>query len=209
LSVFNIYLLRHGELMQSGILCGRTDIALSSIGQQQLHVAAQRLPEISQCFSSPMMRCRTFAEDYCHQNGLSLQVVSELQEMNFGDWDGESYQTLWQLKRNTPSLGDFWQNPWQHQPPNGEAMLNFTQRVERFWYGLLARLEQVKPGQQQQGNILVVSHGGVIRYILACVLGLPMPSVNHMTNIDVPYGALIQLQVVIDDSGKAWPKLML
>ena len=30
-----------------------------------------------------------------------------------------------------------------------------------------------------------------------------------MANIDVPYGALIHLQVTVDESGKAWPKLML
>jgi len=30
-----------------------------------------------------------------------------------------------------------------------------------------------------------------------------------MTNIDVPYGALIHIQVFIDNDGKAWPKLML
>ena len=30
-----------------------------------------------------------------------------------------------------------------------------------------------------------------------------------MTNIDVPYGVLIHIQIYIDDTGKAWPKLML
>jgi hypothetical protein len=27
LSVFNIYLIRHGELVETGVLCGRSDIA--------------------------------------------------------------------------------------------------------------------------------------------------------------------------------------
>ena len=68
-----------------------------------------------------------------------------------------------------------------------------------------------KPKHQQKslGNTLVICHGGVIRYILAKVLGLPIPGINHMANIDVPYGGLIHLQVTIDDNAKAWPKLML
>jgi len=220
LSAFNIYLLRHGELVQSGILCGRTDIVLSEKGEQQLINATKNLPEISHCFSSPLLRCRQFSEQYGQQHGLSVKISAELQEMNFGDWDGKRYETLWQLAREprekVATLGDFWQNPWQCQPPNGETMINFTQRVDRFWQGLLVQLTQAKQQdplresqQARQANTLVVSHGGVIRYILAKVLGLPLPGVNHMTNIDVPYGALIHLQVMIDDSGKAWPKLML
>lgn len=233
LSVVNIYLLRHGALVQSGILCGRTDIALSDQGEQQLIEATKNLPKISQCYSSPLIRCRQFAQQYGQQHGLCVQVLAELQEMNFGDWDGKSYQTLWQpelqaipqsaqqraqpTKEKLTTLGDFWQNPWQYQPPNGETMIDFTQRVDHFWQNLLAELIQAEQEQkqnenqssQQQENILVVSHGGVIRYILAKVLGLPLPGVNHMTNIDVPYGGLIHLQVIIDDSGNAWPKLML
>tara|TARA_R110000787_G_scaffold278865_1_gene388789 strand:- start:1524 stop:2177 length:654 start_codon:yes stop_codon:yes gene_type:complete len=217
LSVFNVYLLRHGELVQTGLLCGHTDLALSDNGEQQLINATKNLADISHCFSSPLIRCRKFAEQYCQQQKLSLQIFTELQEMNFGDWDGKSYQVLWQpeqqaetsLTEKMLTLGNFWQNPWQCQPPNGETMISFTKRVDRFWYQLLAQLEQAKGQQNQQVNTLVISHGGVIRYLLAKVLGLPLPGVNHMTNIDVPYGALIHLQITIDDKGQAWSKLML
>ncbi|ARD45303.1 histidine phosphatase family protein [Colwellia sp. PAMC 21821] len=224
MSVFNVYLLRHGELVQTGILCGRTDIALSDTGKKQLVNAIQYLPNISHCYSSPLIRCREFAEKFCQKNELPIQVLAELQEMNFGDWDGKSYQSLWQPElepdqqielssdKKIPTLGDFWQNPWQCQPPNGETMASFTQRVDKFWHNLLAQLEQShlhKNKQNQAVNTLVFSHGGVIRYILAKVLGLPIPGVNHMANLDVPYGGLIHLQITIDDKGKAWPKLML
>lgn len=217
LSVFKVYLLRHGELVQTGVLCGHTDLALSDKGEQQLINATKDLADISHCVSSPLTRCRTFAEQYCAQKGLSLQISAELQEMNFGDWDGKSYQALWQpkpqsdryLAEQTPTIGDFWQNPWQCSPPNGETMTSFTQRVDKFWHNFLAQFEQAHQQQTHQANTLVVSHGGVIRYILAKVLGLPLPGVNHMSNLDVPYGALIHLQVSIDDRGKAWVKLML
>lgn len=213
MSEFNVYLLRHGELVQKGILCGRTDIALSDLGKQQLIAATNKLPTISHCFSSPLIRCRDFAEQYCQKNRLTLQVSEQLQEMNFGDWDGESYQTLWQtsptLDEKTPTLGAFWQNPWQCLSPNGESMASFTERVDDFWQSLISQLSQVNIDKSDSSNTLVFSHGGVIRYLLAKVLGLAIPGTHHMTNIDVPYGALIHIQIFIDSDGKAWPKLML
>jgi len=213
LSEFNIYLLRHGELVQTGVLCGRTDIALSDIGKQQLTNAVNKLPKMSYCYSSPLIRCRIFAEEYCQQNALSLQVSTQLQEMNFGDWDGKSYQELWQTKPNldesTATLGDFWQNPWQYLPPNGESMESFTQRVDDFWQNLLAKLQQTKQEENSSHNTLIFSHGGVIRYLLAKVLKLPIPGTTHMTNLDVPYGALIHIQIFIDSEGNVWPKLKL
>jgi alpha-ribazole phosphatase len=213
LSEHNIYLLRHGELVQTGILCGRTDIALSDLGKQQLIDATSTLPRMSHCFSSPLIRCRIFAQEYCQHHELSLQVDTHLQEMDFGDWDGKSYQALWKIQATLDerkiTLGDFWQNPWQSQPPNGESMNNFITRVDHFWKNLLQQVSQTQGKKSQPSNTLVFSHGGVIRYLLAKVLDLPIPGISHMTNIDVPYGALIHIQVNVDDKGQAWSKLML
>lgn len=211
MSEFSVYLLRHGELVQTGILCGQTDIALSDTGKQQLIDATNQLPKISHCYSSPLIRCREFAEEHCQQNELSLQVSTQLQEMNFGDWDGKSYQTLWQIQPdlggNISTLGTFWQNPWQCQPPNGEPMENFTKRVDDFWQNLLATLQQDKQVENRSLNALIFTHGGVIRHILAKILKLPIPGTVHMTSLDVPYGALIHIHVFIDSEGNAWPKL--
>ena len=213
LSEFNIYLLRHGELVQTGILCGQTDIALSDVGKQQLIKATNKLTKISHCYSSPLIRCRKFAEKYCQQNELSLHVSTQLQEINFGDWDGKSYQALWQIQpnldENISTLGTFWQDPRQCQPPNGEPMENFTKRVDDFWQNLLVELQQGYQVENTPLKALVFSHGGVIRHILAKILKLPIPGTIHMTNLDVPYGALIHIHVFIDSEGNAWPKLKL
>lgn len=194
---FNIYLLRHGELTKSGILCGHTDIALSQKGFEQLETACDKLSNITACISSPLIRCANFAAQYCQKNKLTLETSSAIKEMNFGEWDGKSYESLWQQT----ALGQFWQNPWEVTPPAGESMQAFITRVDSFWQTQLKQLGNV--------NTLIISHGGVIRHILAKVLGLPLPGTNHMSNIDVPYAGLIHIQVFVDDDGKPWPKLML
>ncbi len=213
MSEISIYLLRHGELVKSGILCGRTDIELSERGKQQLIDATSKLPIISHCFSSPLIRCQVFAQQFCQQQQIPLQVIEQLAEMNFGDWDGEDYQTLWQqnakLAGAIHSLGDFWQNPWQCSPPNGETMTDFAVRVDAIWQLLLKQGVSVSQDSEKPQNFLVISHGGVIRYILAKILNLPLPGTSHMTQIDVPYGALIHIKIFVDNNGKAWPKLML
>ena len=202
-----LYLLRHGEIATPGILAGKTDVALSAAGQKQLLQATESLKGIKRCISSPLVRCYDFASQFCKQQKLTLNVESKLREMDFGDWDGESYQHLWQLQSSieTSSIGDFWQNPWQHQPPNGETMESFVSRVDAWWQDYCEELQL----QDTLQNTLVFTHGGVIKHLLARALDLPIPGIKHMASIDVPYACVIKISLFRDENGKIWPKLML
>lgn len=199
----SLYLLRHGEIETPGILAGKTDIALSNLGFSQLNQAADALIDIQRCISSPLTRCHAWANEYCQQQNLCLEVDNQLQEMDFGDWDGQRYQLLWDKAEQTSghSIGDFWQDPWQHQPPNGETMVNFVNRVDSWWDGMCY--------EKHLQNTLVVTHAGVIKHILARVLNLSISGTDHMSSIDVPYASLIKISLYRDESGKVWSKLML
>jgi len=194
-----LYLLRHGEIATPGILAGKTDVMLSDKGLLQLWQATQKLPKITQCISSPLQRCQNFASQYALKHNLELELETNLQEMNFGDWDGKYYRDLWQIESST-SLGDFWQDPWLHTPPNGEEITDFVSRVDSWWQQWLAK--------GNDGNTLVVSHGGVIKHLIARILNMPIPGTTHMSNIDVPYAGLVKIAVYTDDQGKTWPKIV-
>ena len=208
LSYSTLYLLRHGEIASPEILAGKTDVELSSKGWQQLVLAGETLPEISHCISSPLKRCRLFAQHFCQQKNIQLSFEDKLKEMDFGDWDGQSYQQLWQQQpqQDESSIGQFWQNPWQYQAPNGELMQEFVNRVDHWWQQWLSA--QVND-RSTLGNSLVIAHGGVIKHILARVLNLPIPGSSHMSAIEVPYAGLIKISVCHDAEGKHWPKLCL
>jgi alpha-ribazole phosphatase len=197
-----LYLLRHGEIATPGILAGKTDVELSEHGLRQLWKSSETLPVISYCISSPLKRCQMFAVEYAAKNNINLQLDKKLKEMDFGDWDGRTYKDLWDIKssKQQSSIGDFWQNPWDHSPPNGEAMDHFVQRVDRWWQQWLATAPQ--------GNTLVVAHGGVIKHIIARLLNLPIPGTTHMSNIDIPYAGLVTITVYSDEQGKTWPKIV-
>jgi alpha-ribazole phosphatase len=202
-----LYLLRHGEIATPGILAGKTDVALSVVGEKQLLQATEPLKGIKRCISSPLVRCHDWARQFCKQQKLTLEVEGKLREMDFGDWDGKSYQALWQLGEplDASSIGDFWQNPWQHQPPNGETMESFVSRVDNWWQNYCADSQLSSKLQ----DTLVFTHGGVIKHLLARILDLPIPGTIHMASIDVPYASVIKISLYRDENGKIWSKLML
>lgn len=198
-----LYLLRHGEIATPGILAGKTDVALSELGGKQLSQTSDSLKNISRCISSPLVRCHKWAKQYCQQQNLSLEVENNLRELDFGDWDGQRYQALWKMDNQSSisGIGDFWQNPWQHQPPNGETMESFVNRVDGWWQDYLTT--------NILQNTLVVTHAGVIKHLLARVLNLPIPGIEHLSSIDVPYASLIKISLYRDENGKVWAKLVL
>ncbi|NQZ21157.1 MAG: histidine phosphatase family protein [Colwellia sp.] len=198
-----LYLLRHGEISTPGILAGKTDVALSEKGQQQLWQATEQLPDITTCISSPLQRCQKFASEFSHQHDIQLKISKNLQEMNFGDWDGKQYKKLWEITQNETqtAIGDFWQNPWKFTPPNGEPMDDFVRRVDLWWQDWLA--------DSAKGNTLVVAHGGVIKHLIARVLNMPIPGTAHMSHIDVPYASVVKITIYTDEQGKHWPKMVL
>ncbi|WP_159822392.1 histidine phosphatase family protein [Colwellia sp. 20A7] len=198
-----LYLLRHGEIDTPGILAGKTDVALSALGRNQLLLATSSLKSIDRCISSPLVRCCQYANLFCQQQNLSLEIENKLQEMDFGDWDGRTYQSLWKIddRSTTSAIGDFWQNPWQNQPPNGESMTSFTGRIDHWWKSFC--------DENESKNTLVFTHAGVIKHLLARVLNLPIPGTSHMDSIEVPYACLIKISLYRDESGKVWSKLVL
>jgi alpha-ribazole phosphatase len=143
-----------------------------------------------------------FAKEYSLKNNIDFQLDDKLKEMDFGDWDGKKYEDLWEIKpiNKQPSIGDFWQDPWKNNPPNGEAIIDFVQRVDTWWQQWLS--------VGDEGNTLVVAHGGVIKHLIARVLNLPIPGTTHMSNIDIPYAKLVKVSVYTDEQGKAWPKIV-
>lgn len=196
-----LYLLRHGELETQQVLAGSTDFSLSSYGLQQLQEVAHKLPEIHTIFSSPLSRCQHFAAIFAQEQGLMLDVSCLLKEMDFGDWDGLPFADLWKnTQNNKVGIGDFWQNPWENTPPNGETMHSFTLRVDQWWQQWLKAMPQ--------GNSLVVTHAGVIKHLLARIVGLDVKTNNQLSVFDVPYAGLIKIEVYFDERHQPFPRII-
>lgn len=173
-----IDLLRHGESELSHTLRGSLDDALTAKGWQQMLNSidqSQTLPQQWEVvFSSPLQRCRMFAEHFVKERDIPLILDKNLQEMHFGDWEGQSIQQLYEQFPET--LADFWQKPTQTTLPNAETMYQFHLRVS-------TAITDIQQQMQLNGwqSALVVTHGGVIKLLKCMVLQQPLDDVLKMS----------------------------
>src|SRR5262245_4016861 len=82
-------LLRHGACQGGYIYRGRTDVELSPEGWRQMEQALDTSGGWQRVVTSPLLRCRIFAQHCAEQLRLPLAVIPELQEINFGTWEGQ------------------------------------------------------------------------------------------------------------------------
>jgi alpha-ribazole phosphatase len=119
--------LRHGrtEGNLNGRYVGRTDEPLASVGADELRRAAKEAERFhpSVVISSPMLRC-TQSEEILFP-GIRPILIPEFSEINFGSFEGHTYEELkdrWDYQRWLDSGGTL---PF----PNGESMDSYRKRV--------------------------------------------------------------------------------
>ena len=173
-------LLRHGETELGGGLRGSIDDALTDLGWAQMRAAVVGQGPWDRLVSSPLQRCARFAEELGAQQGLPVHLDKDLQELHFGAWEGQSAAAL--METDAQALGLFWADPYSFTPPQGEPVADFSARV----LAALKRLHATCAGER----ILLISHGGVMRLLLAQARGLPR---EQLLNVEVGHGALFSL----------------
>jgi len=180
-------LLRHGETELGGGLRGSLDDALTEKGWAQMREAVIGQGPWNRLVSSPLQRCARFAEALSAQRDLPVSLDKNLQELHFGAWEGQSAAAL--METDAEALGLFWADPYGFTPPQGEPVSDFSARV----LAAVMRLHAAYAGER----VLLVSHGGVMRLLLARARGLPR---EQLLNVEVGHGALFSLIVEADGS---------
>lgn len=175
-------LLRHGETELGGGLRGSLDDALTVKGWEQMRAAVMDQGPWDRLVSSPLQRCARFAEALGERLQLPVTLDKDLQELHFGAWEGRSAAAL--METDADALGRFWADPYGFTPPQGEPVTAFSLRV----LAAVERLRQAYAGQR----VLLVSHGGVMRLLLARARGLPR---EQLLTVEVGHGALFSLRV--------------
>jgi alpha-ribazole phosphatase len=162
-----LLLVRHTETDEAarGRCYGRLDVALSPAGIRQaeaLGVALRVIP-LGAVYSSPLVRALDTAAAIAAAQGLDPVVHPDLVELDFGEVEGLPYE---QIAAERPELYRAWmQAPASVRFPGGESLDDLRSRVR----GAAAEIRRRHPGEA----VAVVGHGGVVRAVLADVLGLP------------------------------------
>jgi broad specificity phosphatase PhoE len=148
----SIILVRHGETqLNAARVIQPAATPLSARGVAQAEALARRLQgsSVALVLSSDLPRALQTAQAIASLLDRPLQTSSLLQERNFGDWRGRAYDTL----GFDPLASD-------DAPPGGESTAEFRERVARAFEEILALRSTL------EGDLVVVSHGLVIRTLL-------------------------------------------
>jgi alpha-ribazole phosphatase len=165
--------LRHGEPVGGNKYRGQIDDPLSERGWEQMWHAASGATPWQRVVTSPLARCREFAEALAHRLDLPVTVDARLREIGFGSWEG---RTSAELKASDPDmLRRFYHDPVGQRPVGAESAADFTARVGEAIEQLLAAHHGM--------HLLVVAHAGVIRAAVGHALGAP-PERLFRTKVD-------------------------
>ena len=155
--------IRHGEPEGGRCFRGhRVDDPLSEKGWAQMWAAVPDAPTWTHIVSSPLQRCRAFAEAMTERHGIPVSVDDRIKEVGFGDWEGMSPTQVQQ--QDAEAFAAFYRDPVNHRPAGAESWDHFSARVSAALEDMCKKLS----GQQ----VLVVAHAGVIRAATARVLGV-------------------------------------
>lgn len=157
----NLHLIRHTSLdIPSGICYGQSDVDVSSNFAIERDALAEKLAHIQfdAVYASPLQRCTKLAQAL--ELG-EIKMDARLKELHFGDWEMQAWDSI------PREIFDGWAKDYANlPPPNGETFAQLHARARSF-------IEEVSSHSRGK-NIAVVTHGGVIRAVLAEVLNMPL-----------------------------------
>jgi probable phosphoglycerate mutase len=193
-----VYLIRHGqnEYVKQGKLAGwLPGVHLNDVGREQAARVAETLKssKLQAVYSSPLERAIETAEAIAAAQGLGIDSLAGLGEINIGSWQGLSLRAarrrkLWPTIQQTPSLARF---------PEGESFLEAQSRI-------VETLETIR--SKHSGTIACVSHADPIKLAVAHYIGMPIDSFQRLViepssiselSIEDGTARLIRLNVIV------------
>jgi broad specificity phosphatase PhoE len=175
-SMIRFYLVRHGETadnLQMRYL-GLRDAPLTENGVRQAERTAEALSQlpIKMVISSPMRRAADTAARIGEACGVGLRLDARLAEGSFGMWEGLTREEVLKRGKKDMELLARWESDASVAPPGGESIENVQRRIVHI--GEELRIEFAG------ASVVLVSHVGPIKALLAAVLGIPLQATRRL-----------------------------
>lgn len=185
--ILNLYVVRHGqtEWNVKKRIQGRKDSELTAKGIQDAKLLGTRLKDMdwTAVYASPSKRAVTTASLITKNDSLHIQTDKRLLEMDLGNLEG---LTMEEIKgENAKQHHHYWNSPSQFFNPPGESFVDVKNRIEQFTADLGKKYDK--------GNILIVTHGVVIKMLQVICSGLQIDDIWETPFIT--WGSLTKIQV--------------
>lgn len=165
-----LYLIRHAQTdwNAEARYVSWSDRDLSDEGVRQVEALRERFggEKIDAVYSSPSKRALRTSCVLARTNGV--EVLDELREIDFGDWEGMTYG---EIDARYPIFREWVDSPSKTQIPGGEAWEDFIERVGRCADHIMNRPFE---------SIAVVSHAGWLKAMLMSVLWIQKPVFSRL-----------------------------
>ncbi len=168
-----IYLVRHGQTNwnKEGRIQGVVDIPLNTIGIKQA-MDKRRLFEnhhFTNIYTSPLSRAKQTAEIISSKAKVdNFEISDDLIEYNFGERDGLTFEEDARRFQRDMAKGE--------KPDYGEEdEKHFIERLSRI----------LVKAAQQEGNVMIVSHGAVLSTLIDMLLPPEQQGQNFLSNSSV------------------------
>ena len=175
-----VLLVRHGRTAAntSGVLAGRSaGVRLDDVGTDQAARTGDRLAAVplAAVVTSPLERCRQTAKALTDRQASPAPAVRDkgLLEVDYGEWTGAQLtslakEPLWKVVQTQPAAATF---------PGGEGLASMAARA----VATVRRWDAALEAEHGPGAVwAAVSHGDVIKAVLADALGLHLDAFQRI-----------------------------
>jgi ribonuclease H / adenosylcobalamin/alpha-ribazole phosphatase len=177
-----LVLVRHGATEHSvdKRFSGRNALPLDELGRRQASaLAARSYGDVVAVVSSPLLRAAQTAEAIAAPLGLQVEIVDDLIETDFGDWEGLTFE---QARAADPAALDAWLASSDEAPPGGESFSAVGRRVRRGREKVIAA--------HPESTVVAVSHVTPIKLLIRFALDAP-PSALFRLQLDTASVSII------------------
>ncbi len=181
------YIVRHGK-DDNTVRGGWSDTPLTAEGVLEVEKLAAVLSSdldlnIKKVYSSDLMRAKQTSEILAKGLGLDVEYLSDFREVNNGILAGVKNDIA---KERFPNL--FWNTlEWDECYPDGESPKQFFERIKNAWSNFKANVKNI------DGNVLLVTHGGVINAIYHIEHSIPYS--NKTKSVSVKNAEIVPFEI--------------
>jgi len=168
-----LWWVRHGPTHQKAFT-GWRDVPADLSDTAKIARLNAYLPDTAVLVSSDLIRASASADCLASATRQRLADNPDLREFNFGDWDGKNFAQV--AKTHGDLSREYWENPGDVAPPNGESWNVAAARIT----GAVERLISEHPGS----DIIIVAHMGTI--LTRLQRAGPMPAKEAISHVVEP-----------------------